>query len=71
MGLVTNISHDIFPKQGNHLNKRTKVCFGYDTEKMISGTIVRDDREYPYLTIIKLDDGRYIRSTECQYTSPK
>lgn len=42
---------------------RVEVCFNYDTERCISGEIVRDDE----VTIIKLDDGRYVPSTECQY----
>jgi hypothetical protein len=31
------------------------------------GTIIRDDREAPHLTIIQLDGGRVVMSTECQY----
>lgn len=71
MGAVRNISHVKFPKQSNHLNKRTKVCFNYDTSSLIDGTIVRDDLEQPFVTLIKLDDGRYVKSTECQYTFPQ
>jgi hypothetical protein len=67
MGVEKNISYYKFPRQGNHLNKRAKVCFNFDTKNLINGTVVRDDREEPYLTIIELDDGRYVRSTECQY----
>lgn len=68
MGLHENISFDKFPKQGKQLNKRTTVCFSYDTTKRISGIIVRDDMESPGKTIIKLDDGRYVEASECQYT---
>lgn len=32
------------------------------------GYIVRDDREEPFETIIKLDNGRYVRGAECQYS---
>jgi hypothetical protein len=32
------------------------------------GTIVRDDIEAPYETIIKLDNGRYLRGVECQFS---
>lgn len=71
MGVVNNISIKKFPKQSDKLNKRTKVCFNYDTSNLIDGTIVRDDIESPYVTIIKLDDGRYVNSTECQYTFPR
>ncbi|MGY6209736.1 hypothetical protein ACXEO8_07140 [Cytobacillus firmus] len=71
MGVEKNLSVEKFPKQGEYLHKRTQVCFGFDNENLIGGTIVRDDREEPYLTIIRLDDGKYIRSTECQYSIPK
>lgn len=27
-----------------------------------------DDREEPFETLIKLDDGRVVRGTECQYS---
>ena len=65
MGIVENVGFDKFPKQGEWLNKRTKVCFNYDTSNIIMGIIVRDDREEPHKLIIKLDDGRYVLSTEC------
>lgn len=71
MGVARGISFDKFPRQGDYLHKRTKVCFNYDTSRLISGTVVRDDRDEPFLTLIKLDDGRYIKSSECQYTVPK
>lgn len=68
MGVVANIGISLFPKQGKWIGLRTKVCFNYDTEKIIMGTIVRDDLEEPFVTIIKLDDGRYITANECQYS---
>lgn len=40
----------------------------YDTSRYIGGTIIRDDREEPFETLIRLDDGRVIRGTECQYS---
>jgi len=68
MGCIKNVEMDLFPKQGSSLNKRVNVCFYYDTTKTIGGIIVRDDIEEPYVEIIKLDDGRYVLTTECQYT---
>jgi len=68
MGCVKNITVDKFPSQGNHINKRCEVCFNMDTSKKILGTVVRDDEEEPGIEIIKLDDGRYILSTECQFS---
>lgn len=59
------------PKQGNHLNKEVRVCFEYDTNEILHGLIVRDDMEPPFLTLIRLNDGRYIQTTECQYSLAK
>lgn len=67
MGCISTISYDKFPKQ-NTVGSRVKVCYHYDTSKTHLGTIVRDDLEEPYETIIKLDNGRYLRGTECQFT---
>lgn len=71
MGVVKNISNNVFPRQGNQLHKRTNVCFNYDTSNLIRGTIIRDDLQEPFLTLIKLDDGRYVSATECQYSLPR
>lgn len=70
MGVVATVGFSSFPRQGSWLGKRTEVCFRYDTANTIMGTIVRDDEEEPWRTIIKLDDGRYIEASECQH-SPK
>lgn len=61
-----NIDHDKFPKQGPWLNQRVRVTFNYSDEFRL-GTIVRDDREGPCVIIIRLDDGRFVLDTECQY----
>ena len=67
MGCVKNIDFYKFPKQSEFVNRRCKVTFMYDTSRYIPGTIIRDDREEPFETLIRLDDGRVIRATECQY----
>jgi hypothetical protein len=66
MGAVKNITATTFPRQGAYQNQRTKVLFHYGGPELM-GTIVRDDYEDPFVTIIKLDDGRYVLATECQY----
>lgn len=71
MGVQKNITADTFPKQGPWLGKRTTVCFGYDTTRTIGGTFVRDDSEEPGRAIIKLDDGRYVLTTECMHSGPE
>ena len=69
MGVEVKVGFDHFPKQGFMMGKEVMVCFNYDTGKTIKGRIVRDDCEDPYLTIISLEDKRYILSTECQFSS--
>lgn len=66
--MVNNKLMGIFPKQGDFLYRRVKVCFDYDTSQTWEGRIVRDDCEPPGRLIIALDDGRYVLSTECQYS---
>ena len=68
MGCVSTITAYKFPNQSEYVNRRCEVCFHYDTSVMIDGTIIRDDRDEPYETLIRLDDGRILRSTECQYS---
>lgn len=68
MGCVSTITWLEFPKQSEYVNRRVEVCFHYDTTKTMMGTILRDDREEPFETIIVLDDGRILRGTECQYS---
>lgn len=66
MGMVNNISYDKYPIQ-KHIGERVQVCFGYDTSKTYDATVVRSDCESPYITIFKLDNGRYLLSTECMF----
>ena len=76
MGCVRTITYDRFPKQKGRdykypqfaVGSRVSVCYYYNTSKTHLGTIVRDDCEEPYETIIKLDNGRYLRGVECQYS---
>jgi hypothetical protein len=67
MGNEQTITAAQFPKQGEYLGRRCQVIFHYNGQVRLHGTIVRDDREKPWRTIIRLDDGRYVLSTECQY----
>ena len=76
MGCIDTITYDKFPKQKDEnyiyprfkVGSRVKVCYHYDTLKYHYGTIVRDDLEEPFETIIKLDNGRYLRAVECQFS---
>ena len=76
MGCIDTITYDKFPKQKDEnyiyprfkVGSRVKVCYHFDTSKYHYGTIVRDDLEEPFEPIIKLDNGRYLRATECQFS---
>ena len=68
MGVATNVGFKEFPQQGRFLSKEVLVFFNYDTHHKLKGTVVRNDAEEPFETIFKLEDGRYILSTECQYS---
>ena len=76
MGCIDTITYDKFPKQKDEnykypefkVGSRVEVCYHYDASKCHYGTIVRDDLEEPFETIIKLDNGRYLRAVECQYS---
>ena len=76
MGCIDTITYENFPKQKDEnykypkfkVGSRVKVCYHYDTSKYHYGTIVRDDLEEPFETIIKLDNGRYLRAVECQFS---
>lgn len=45
------------------------MCFNYDKSVLIGGVVIRDDKEHPFVTIIKLSDGRVILATECQFNA--
>ena len=68
MGNLENITATTFPKQGKHLGRGCIVTFHYARTPELFGAIVRDDMENPWSTIIRLDDGRYVLATECQYS---
>jgi hypothetical protein len=76
MGCVKTISYNSYPKQKEKdykfpqyaVGARVEVCYHFDGAKRHLGTVVRDDIEEPYETIIKLDNGRYLRAVECQFS---
>ena len=68
MGIEENIDSAKFPRQSNLINKEVTVCFNYNAENSIQGVVVRDDIDRPFRMMIKLVGGRYILSTECQYS---
>lgn len=68
MGVVESIDYVRFPRQSSLVGKRVGVCFKYDTLREIGGCVVRCDHDEPFEMIIRLDDDRYVRAVECQYT---
>jgi hypothetical protein len=67
MGVAPNVGFDQWPRQGEWLGHRARVCFHYESREVM-GTIVRDDQEEPFRTIISLDDGRVVLATECMFS---
>jgi hypothetical protein len=68
MGISQLVNANTFPQQGRDLGRRVQVVFYRDTSRQFPGVIVRDDDALPWVGIIKLDDGRYVLMTECQYS---
>ena len=71
MGVVPTITKDSWPKQSEWLGRRVKVCYHYDTSAEFGGVIVRDDREEPHITLIRVDGEcypRYVLATECMWS---
>jgi hypothetical protein len=73
MGAHPKITIDTFPKQEpetaiDGVGARVKVCFHYDSSRTIGGVFVRSDAEEPGKAIIKLDDDRYVLTTECMWS---
>lgn len=68
MGCVENVTAEKFPKQGKLVGKPVRVCFHFQTSHTIPGVCLRDDMESPYETLFLLENGRYVRAAECQYT---
>lgn len=71
MGCESTISMSRFPTQGNFVGKRVEVFFHSDNGSRIGGIFVRDDIEHPFVSIIRLDDGRHVLTTECKHSHPK
>lgn len=67
MGCVNYINYTFYPEQATDLGRKVKVCYYFDSSKVHYGTIIRSDVSEPYLTIIKLDNGRVLLASECQY----
>ena len=67
MGTSPHIDAKKFPQQGSLLGRKVNVCFYRYTHRQIGGVVVRDDITEPFVGIIRLDDGRHVLMTECQF----
>jgi hypothetical protein len=67
MGFAANVGRHMFPEQGSLLGKSVRVAFRYNLADTVAGVVVRDDVQEPFRTIIRLDDGRHVLGTECQF----
>lgn len=67
MGCEKTIGAERWPQQGAYWGNQVRVCFDYDMTRTFLGLVVRDDAEEPGRMIIKLEDGRHLLSTECQW----
>lgn len=68
MGVVDEITAGTYPRQSPDIGRAVRVVFHHDLSRQIPGIIVRDDVEAPHKAIIALSDGRFVLTTECQYT---
>jgi hypothetical protein len=68
MGISQFVNADKFPQQGRHHGRRVQVIFYRDTSRQFPGEVVRDDVAEPHVGVIKLDDGRHVLMSECQYS---
>lgn len=66
---MAEITHNTFPKQGAQVGKEFTVIFNMMEGHPVKGVCVRDDMEAPFVTLFRLEDGRYVGAGECQYKS--
>jgi hypothetical protein len=69
MDMVESVDYDKFPLQHPDVGRLVKVFFHQNFSKWVYGVVVRDDLEYPHVTIIQLGNGKHVLGSECQYQS--
>jgi hypothetical protein len=68
MGQVKNVGATTWPRQGRYLGSAAVVRFWDEQHTEFPAVIVRDDAEAPWITVLRLDGGRVVLSTECMYS---
>lgn len=56
-----------YPPQSGLVGQRVRLWHNTLLERTLIGEVVRDDIEYPWEFIARLDDGRYVTGEECQW----
>jgi len=51
------------------VGRKVVVHFNNDDKQTAIGVIIRDDKEPPLMTVIRLSDGRVVLATECLYSA--
>ncbi len=64
------VGFERFPTQV-FIGQRVRLTFGCDFSRWTEGELVRCDAGPPNVLIFRLDDGRLVLGTECQYTLPR
>lgn len=68
MGVVPWVDAAVYPTQSEYVGRPARVCFNYDTANTFPAVVLRDDTGKPWLTVLRLDDGRCVLGSECQWT---
>jgi hypothetical protein len=69
MGSSPHIDAEKYPEQSYTVGHRVTVFFGdLMNAVQFSGTVLRDDKAEPNQTVIRLDDGRIVLGTECNFS---
>jgi hypothetical protein len=68
MGCVDHITAEKYPRQGALPEcARSGVLSTLTRARAFLGVVIRDDAEAPGRMMIKLDNGRVLLATECQW----
>lgn len=65
---MPKIGKDAYPEQFDSVGARVLAAFDYDVANPLPATVLRDDAEEPFRTVLRLDDGRIVMGSECQWS---
>lgn len=65
---MSKIGKETYPEQFGSVGDRVLVAFKYDIANPLPATVLRDDAEEPFTTVLRLDDGRIVMGSECQWS---